>query len=172
MFNKIYESLNQASLFELFRLKDLVNKILNNPEKLKAIRNQLRPHQKITYFDSDTNQDVIATILEINRTTVLVKNTTDGRNWLINLYMMNLNSINTEVKNKHNKIDKMTLKVGDSVGFLNHRTNQELYGRVTKLNPKTASVKVVNNSPNPNWRVSYSALFYVMDTTKGYLKLG
>ncbi len=51
------------------------------------------------------------------------------------------------------------LKVGDHVGFKN-KEGQDLYGKVIRLNPKTATIEV---GPKHEWRVAYSYLFPVLD---------
>ena len=52
------------------------------------------------------------------------------------------------------------MKVGDKVGFVNHRdNNKELYGTVVKLNPKL--LELINTGEH--WRVGYGGLFYVLD---------
>ena len=168
---KLLESLNQASLFEIFRLKSMLNKILDNPEKLAEIRRVLYLQQKITYFDLALNKEVEATILEIRRTTVTVLNHEDGKRWNLPMYMLNVTGIQTEIKNPKNKVDRLTLKVGESVGFFCRRENVELYGVVVKLNPKTASIQVSDTQYGQTWHVYYASLFYVIDTIESFVAL-
>ena len=52
------------------------------------------------------------------------------------------------------------LKVGDIVGFVDS-SNEEKYGRVIRLNQKTATLLVNGNS---KWRVSYKFLFTTIDS--------
>ena len=81
--------------------------------------------------------------------------------------MINTTGMKTEFGFHSGKVDRLTLKVGEQVGFVN-RQNIALYGTVAKLNDKTASVKLFTGE---RWRVSYNMLFYVVDavTIKGNL---
>lgn len=85
--------------------------------------------------------------------------------------MLNLSGIQNDFKKPNNMVDRATLAVGDSVGFINRDTNKELYGKVIKLNPKTASIRVMQGERSQQWRVSYGCLFYVVDTTQGFLEI-
>ena len=164
MSNDLIDNLQKASLFQLWRLRDVIDKMLDDPNKLMHIKSQLRVGQNTIYFDSDDNKDIKCTIVRIGRTRVLVQRHDSCKRWNIPFYMLNINNIPTEIKTNKKKIDRLTLKIGDLVGFVNHRTNQELYGKVTKLNPKTALVKITTCE---QWRVSYPCLFYVLDGETG-----
>lgn len=95
------------------------------------------------------------------RTHVLVKNIHDGEKWKLPLYMLNIEGLSTDVACKRHKVDRLTLKVVEKIGFINHKQdNKLLYEIVTKLNTKTATVKILTGDM---WRVSYGALFYVLD---------
>jgi hypothetical protein len=161
------EVLNQASLFELFRIRSAINRMLDDPTRLSHIRKQLRENQTITYFNSESNQDIKATILTIKRSRVSVKNHHDGAHWTLPLYMINMSGLPTEIKNTTRQIDRLTLKIGDPVGYIS-RDGIEIYGVVTKRNPKTASITIASGA---KWRVPYTMLFPIMDSTRGATEL-
>jgi len=134
MSNDLISSLEKASLFQLWRLTDVIGKMLDDPSKLMRVKSQLVVGQETMYFDPDDNKDISCIIVKISRTRALIQRHDNGKRWNIPFYMFNINNIPTDVKTDKKKIDRLTLKVGDSVGFVNHRTNQELYGDVTEHN--------------------------------------
>ncbi len=153
--------LEQASLFELWRLRTVIDKYMEDPYRLMQVRAKLRLGQKISYFAPEENREIQGVITQIKQTCVVVKQEHDQKHWNISFYMLNIDCIPTDIKTNHKKVDRLTLKVGDKVGFVNHRdNNKELYGTVVKLNPKTAGVKL---NTGEHWRVGYGGLFYVLD---------
>ena len=91
----------------------------------------------------------------------------DGKRWNIPFYHINLQNIDTNIRNKKRPlgIEKNELKVGDKVGFKN-QDNEEVYGKVIRLNQKTVTIEV---PPKQQWRVSYSLLFlYLMEKKDKY----
>jgi len=63
-------------------------------------------------------------------------------------------------------IPKNTLKVGARVGFKD-KHNNELFGEVIRLNPKTATIKINEHS---RWLVHYNHLFRVIEGEIGDLQ--
>jgi hypothetical protein len=57
---------------------------------------------------------------------------------------------------------KNEIRIGDQVGFRD-KSNRKIHGKVLRLNPKTVTVFV---EPNERWRVSYSALYPIVDGQK------
>ena len=163
--SEIITQLEEATPFQLWRLRALIDRFLDDPGRLLKVRSKLHIGQRVAYFDPDENREISAIVIRILRTRVLVKNTDDGKQWRLPLYMLNIDELPTDAPIKNQKIDRLTLKVGEKVGFIDNRqSNRPLYGVVTKLNPKTATVKIFAGGI---WRVSYSALFYVLDVEIG-----
>ena len=135
--------------------------MLGDPKRLKEIRAQLRPEQEITYFDPTENRDIAAKVIKLGRTRLLVEHLDNQVRWEIPLYFINLNQVNTDIKlSSSNKrgLDRIELKIGDEVGFQDDQNN-DLYGEVIRLNPKTVTV-IVNG--RKKWRVPYSLLHAVI----------
>lgn len=162
-FNKILDELNQASLFELYRLNQAIWMQLEDPGRNKLAKRQLRIGQEITYFDSDENRLIEAVIVSVKRTRALVRNKHDGKRWNVPFYQINIDGTDADIKSDKKKgIDRNSLKVGDYVGFIDN-DGQEVFGQVTKLNPKTAGVLV----GKVKWRVHYASLSPVLDGQMG-----
>ena len=160
-YSMILKELNKASLFDLFRLQVAIDQQLVNPSRIREVRKLLKPGMEISYFEPTENRLIDATIISLRQSRLVVENKHDGKRWSINFYMVNLDRVATDIST-HQVIDRTQLKVGDSVGFYN-RENRETYGKVIKLNQKTATVLVSDGS---RWRVSYQLLFKLIDIEK------
>ncbi len=157
-YSAVLEALNTASLFDLYRLREAIQKQLEDPERLDAIKRQCRVGQRITWFDSAENRLVEAEILALKQTRVAVRNLVDGKRWTIPLFFINLQDVAVDITPSRAGVDRNTLKVGDLVGFQD-RQGHERYGKVTKLNRKTAGVEVGDT----HWRVAYELLSAIID---------
>ena len=162
-YSALLKALEQASLFDLWRLNAAIGRALDDPARIAAVRRQLRPDQDIRYFEAGENREITATIIQVKRTRVLVRNHHDGRKWNIPFYMINLEGVDTAIRSTgdRRKVNREGLRVGDRVGYLD-RNNRERYGEVIKLNPKTAAVRLRTGE---EWRVPYGLLFSVIDGT-------
>ena len=162
-YSSILEALNQASLFELYRLDVAIKNQLEDPSRLLAVKQALRPGQTLTWFDSKANRLVEARLLEVNRTRALVQNSLEGKRWTIPFYLINLDGQDVEIAARQRRgVDRNSLKVGDRVVF-EDRQGREQFGQVLKLNPKSASVQV---GPT-RWRVGYGLMAPVIDGALG-----
>ena len=164
-YSGILQALKEASLFDLYRLRAAIDHMLDQPERLDAIRNRLKPGQTITYFDETENRLIEARVIRLKRTRLLVENRHDGQQWNIPFYYVNLDRVDTDIKpiSPEVGLDRSRLKVGDKVGFRD-RQNNDLYGQVIRLNRKTATIQTENSG---KWRVAYSFLFPIIDGRLG-----
>ena len=162
-YSKILNELDQASLFDLYRLNVAIDQQLENPGRNKLVKKQLKIGQSVEHFNSDENRLVVAKVVKLKRTRTLVKNEHDGRYWDIPYYMINIDAVDTDIHtSSQQKLSKSNVKVGDKVCFKDREGN-ELFGEVVKLNPKTAAVMV----GRVRWRVGYSLLIPVIDGELG-----
>lgn len=166
--NTLFKQLEPLSLFELSRLRTAISRTLADPMRNEAIKRQLKIGMQITYFSSKQNDLVEATVVDIRKTRATVVNTVDGSSWYVKFYAINLQGINTDIlpKKPLAGLDRNSLKVGDRVGFL--KAEEEVYGIVTKLNPKRALIQLSNGD---EWFVSYPLLFLVIDGLSTQIEL-
>ena len=150
-------------MFDLYRLKAGINKMLDQPDRITAIKRQLHIGQEISYFNERENRLVTATVEEIQRTRLSVKNKDDGKYWTTPFCAVNLDNVNTDIHSQQGQVDPNQFKVGDTVGFYD-RQQQERYGQVVRLNQKTVTL---HTKTGAKWRVAYSLLFKVMDGEGG-----
>jgi len=161
-YSQILEALNKASLFELYRLQQAIRRSLEDPARIRQIKNSLRVGQDIEYFEAEENRLIEASIIELKRTKVLVKNRHDGALWNIPFYFINLDRADVAISNLTGKLDRNSLKIGDKVAFKDRKGN-ELFGEVIKLNPKTAGVLVGTT----RWKVGYGLLSSIIEGELG-----
>lgn len=160
-YSEIMSELEQASLFDIYRLKVAMSAFLEQPEKIRALKQQLRVGMHISYFSFKSNKLVDAVIEEIQRTNVYVKDKHDGQKWGVPFYALNLGNVNTDIDKKQTqeKFDLNQFQVGEHISFIG-KNDEETNGIITQLNPKTASIITRDGS---RWRVSYSHLFKIVD---------
>lgn len=167
-YSKIFEELKKASSFDLYRLKVAINQQLDDPARLSEIKRNLKPGQKICYFDETENRLIDAEVIEVMRTRLLVQNIDDQQRWKIPLYFVNLDMVNTDIAGPSQiGLDKSQVKVGDIVGFQDKQHN-DVHGKIVLLNPKTATILT---GENIKWRVSYKLLHLVLDIEQDSLVL-
>jgi len=70
-YSKILAELNNASLFDLYRLKVAINQQLENPQRLSEIKKCLNPGQNISYFDEEENRLIDARKWDLRKKDIL-----------------------------------------------------------------------------------------------------
>lgn len=158
-YTETLKSLEQASLFDLYRLSVAIRQRMEDPELIRQVKRHLREGEIVTYFDSTTNGLEKGTILQRNIKYVVLKNNRDGRNWRIAYYLLNLENKAVDIHAlPSEKLSKMHCKVGECVGFQSEKG--QIAGIIVRLNDKTATILTKDNH---RWRVSYGLLFKVID---------
>jgi hypothetical protein len=162
-YTEILQALNEASLFDLYRLNSAIYNQLEDPARLAAVKRALIPGQRIRYFDGPRNRLIEARVEAIHRTRASVIDIEDGQPWKIPFYMIDLEGKDVQIAATAPRgVDRNSLRVGDQVAFQD-RNGQERYGEVIKLNAKTAGVRVKGS----RWRVAYSLLSPVIEGDLG-----
>lgn len=160
-YSEILHALQNASLFDLYRLRTGIDGLLAQPERLLSIKRRLQPGMEISYFSPRDNALLEAVVEEVRRTCLYVRNKADGQQWSIGFCAVNLDGVSADIHPRQGQtsLSRNQLKVGESVGF-HDRDSRERYGKILQLNPKTASILTTDGM---RWRVAYSLLFKVMD---------
>lgn len=161
-YSEILRNLEGASLFDLYRLKIALDVCLEQPDKVLAVKRQLRVGMEISYFSARFNKMADAVIEGIQRNCVYATDKGSGKRWSVPFYAINLAHVNTDINfsTNQNALDRNQLHVGENIGFIG-KNDQEMYGIITQLNPKTASITAKDDS---RWRVDYRYLFQILDT--------
>jgi hypothetical protein len=158
-FSEIVKMLDTASTFDLYRLNVAIQRMLDDPKRIAAIKRELRVGQEIEYFDKSHNAPIKAILLECNQTRVLVQNIADGKRWTLPYCWLNIEHADTTIHSSKGKgLQRHEVGVGEVVGFISSRDNIEIYGKVIRLNPKTVTLQCKTGK----WKVPYSMLFKVI----------
>jgi hypothetical protein len=160
-YSKFMNELNDASLFDLYRLRVAISKELENAKRINEVKKRIQKGDVISYFEENENRLIQAEVIELRRTRVLVKNKHDMKQWIVPFYMINIEELSTDIRysTKTMGMNKNEIRKGDLVGFRN-KNNKNVSGKVIRLNPKTVTVFV---EPNQEWRVPYSMLCPIID---------
>ncbi len=159
-FSDVLKAMNQASAFELFRMRAAINRVLDQPQWAEAIRSRLRVGQLIEYFDSQGNTSCKAKIIELNRKRALVLELATGKYWLLDYAAINIDGADVQIREQPQRgLGHNEVAVGEIVGYLD-RNQQQRSGRVIRLNDKTVTLQVGRQQ----WRVAYAYLHRVVDS--------
>lgn len=72
-YTKIVQTLEKASLFDIYRLIIAMHVLLEQQERLEAIKRQLRVGMSVSYFSSNSNKLVDGIVEQILRNNVCIK---------------------------------------------------------------------------------------------------
>lgn len=158
-YTEALNAIKNASLFDLYRLQSAISNELENPARIRSLRETFKVGDIISYFDSSKNALVEAVVLEKKQKNVLVQHVIDKSRWSIPYYFLNLDQVETDLNlGSKEKLTKNHLKVGDLVGF-NH-DGTPIAGIIIRLNQRTVSLLTLDNR---RWRVGYNCLYKVID---------
>jgi len=163
-YSRVMSELDDASLFDLYRLNAAISKELDDPKRIEEVKRLIKEGDTISYFDKSENRLIQADVIEFKRTRVLVKNKHDMKRWNIPFYMVNVEDVATDITypTTTKGMNRNEIRIGDLVGFRS-KSNKNVRGKVMRMNPKTVTVFV---EPNQKWRVSYSMLYPIIDGEK------
>lgn len=150
--------LKKASAFDLYRLRSVLDNLLEDPIRLNAIKRRLKPGMEITYFDPQENRLIAAVVEDVRRTRAGIREVQTGKRWIVGLCSINIEGADTDNTAKTNCVDRLSLKIHDHVSFIDN-DGGELFGTVIKLNPKRAKIKTGQGT----WSVPYASLSNVID---------
>ena len=158
-FSDVLQALNQASAFELFRMRSAIDRVLDEPQRMHAIHARLQIGQAIEYFDSQANALKRGTILELRRKQVLLLDHGDGQNWFTSYASINMDGADVQIREQvKSGLGRNEVAVGDILGYLD-RNQRQRSGQVIRINDKSATLQV---GPD-QWRVAYMFLHRVLE---------
>ncbi len=158
-FSQVINSLNQASAFELYRMRAAIDRVLDEPRWMQAIQARLQVGQDVQYFDPQANTLKRGRVLELRRKQAVVLDLDDAKRWIISYAAINLDGADVQIReNKPQGLGRNEIAIGETVGFID-RDQQQRTGRVIRLNDKTVSLQCGNTQ----WRVAYAFLHRVVD---------
>jgi len=162
-YTDVLEQLKDATLFDLYRLSCVLNRMLDDPDRIERVKQTVRVGGEIEYFDPAENRSVKAMVLRCNRTRAVVRNVDDGVIWKITYCSINTGGKSSTIhEHVARGLGRHEVSVGERVGFLD-KDNQERFGTITRLNPKTVTLICDDEGQSGKWLVDYTYLFRVLD---------
>jgi hypothetical protein len=158
-FTHVLGLLQEASIYDLYRLKVALQNEMENPAKIFEVRQHFTEGDQICYFNAVTNTLAQARVLEKKQKYVLVQDLKDHQTWKVPYYMINLSGKSSDIDPQHReKLTRNHLKVGEFAGF--KYDGKQYIGVIEKLNLKTVQLKTRTNHC---YRVPYGLLFKVIE---------
>lgn len=166
-YTHILSSLNQASAFDLFRLRAAIDRVLDQPGWMTAVQARLRVGMAIEYFDPQANRSFKGQLLEMRRKQAVVLDLESQKRWLISYAAINLDGADVEIRDQAKQgLSRQSVAVGDVVGFVG-RDRRQRSGKILRLNDKTVTLQVAQQQ----WRVAYALLHRVVESSASDGKL-
>ena len=160
-YTDLLSSLNQASAFDLFRLRAAIDRVLDQPGWMTAVQARLRVGQSVEYFDPQANRAFKGQLLEMRRKQAVILDPETRKRWLIPYAAINLDGADVEIREQPKQGQRrQSVAVGDVVGFVD-RHQQQRSGKILRLNDKTVTLQVGHQQ----WRVAYSLLHRVVESS-------
>ena len=158
-FSDVIQTLNQASAFELYRMRAAIDRVLDEPRWSQAIQAQLKVGQAVQYFDPQANALKRGQILEMRRKQAVILDLDDAKRWIISYAALNIDGADIQIReHKPQGLGRNEVAIGEVVGFLD-RDQQQRTGQIIRLNDKTVTLQCGKGQ----WRVAYSFLHRVVD---------
>ncbi len=153
-YSNIIEELENATLFDMYRLLHALDNELENPNKIKLIKNNLRVGQIISHYNNSMNILEDVEIIKLNKNRCLVKKLSDESLWNILYASINMDNADVNINtNQEYGLKKNQISIGEILKFLDN-DNHQRYGKVIRLNQKSVTL-LVNDE---KWRVGYGLL--------------
>ena len=160
-YSDIVNALNHASAFDLYRLRNAIDNMMDEPKRLIEIKAKLHLGQTVQWYDQSDNRVYDGTLVKIKQMRALVNSHHDNRRWDIPLCAINIHQVNVDIGQPHKQgLTKNELRIGEHVGFVDN-SGIEHTGEVIRLNQKTATI--TNHETQMSWRVSYALLHKIID---------
>lgn len=158
-FSEVIQTLNQASAFELYRMRAAIDWVLDEPRWSQAIQARLKVGQAVQYFDPQANALKRGQILEMRRKQAVIQDMDDAKRWIISYAALNIDGADIQIReHKPQGLGRNEVAIGEVVGFLD-RDQQQRTGQIIRLNDKTVTLQCGKGQ----WRVAYSFLHRVVD---------
>jgi len=93
----VFQALQSASDFELFRLKVAIDKLLEDPNRINVLRQKMVVGMQLDFFSEEENRAIACEFLEVKRTRATVQEIETGKRWTLPFYYLNLDHVATEL---------------------------------------------------------------------------
>jgi len=164
---KLIEALSNASSLELFELSRIIDRLLADPRRIVAIRNQLNLGKTVQFMDWRTGQMRAGKVVAIKDAQVTVQDDASRTQWKLSYAAIDPGEGQEPIEAqsaspaqpKMQKLGPDDFRRGDRVSFTDKYLQPQI-GTITRINQRTASVECEGGS---GWRVPFGMLAHVMD---------
>jgi hypothetical protein len=158
-FSETIKALNNASAFDLYRMRAAIDRVLDEPRWMQSVQARLKVGQDVQYFDPQANALKRGKVLGMRRKQAVVLDMVDTKSWLISYAAINLDGADVQIReNKAQGLGRNEVAIGDVVGFVD-RDHHQRTGKIIRLSDKTVSLQCGATQ----WRVAYAFLHRVVD---------
>ena len=157
-YSAILAALREASAFDLYRLRWAIDRQLDDPAWVMAVRMRMNVGMQVAFFDSRDNAMREGVIIEFRRKHLVVEIVPHQR-WLVDYAAINLDGADADIRERPQQgLGRHEVHVGDVVGFQD-RDGHPHQGEVIKLNDKTVTIM----ESSMRWRVGYNLLHRLIE---------
>lgn len=151
----LLEGINQISTFDLFRLVSVIDRKLEDADRILEVKRSLKVGQVVQYFVPEENRVALGKLLKLKRRTALVEDQETNRQWDVIYPAIDLTpaKVKPYLDGVQLKNSDLFFRLGDDVQFLD-RHQVALTGKIIALNQKTATVVCKGTQ----WRIAYDKL--------------
>lgn len=134
-FTEIMTLLENATPYELYRLRAALKIEMENPERIIDLNNCFAVTDKITYFNENKNALCKAIVLEKNIKYVVVRDIDDNHIWNVPYYSINIKNQDSQIyAKKSGDLSRNHLSLGELVGFMHD--GQQIVGNIKNSTKK------------------------------------
>jgi hypothetical protein len=164
---KLIEALSNASSIELFEFSRIIDRLLADPRRIVAIRNQLNLGKIVKFMDWRTGQMRTGKLVAIKDAQVTVQDDANRTQWKLSYAAIDPGEMQELIEAQSaspaqpqvQKLGPNDFRRGDRVSFTDKYLQPQI-GTITRINQRTASVQSEGGS---GWRVPFGMLAHVMD---------
>lgn len=161
MDQRLLDFLTQAPTFDLYQISCAIDRILDDPARIIAVRRRLHQGMKVQYFNGQ--QLVFANVAAMNPTKVHIQDLSTGKFLQVHYAAIFLdestpNPLPQAEPAPAPRVDKNSFQVGDTVSFSDKHLRQRV-GKVVRRNEKSVTVECDGEI----WRVGWGILRKVID---------
>jgi hypothetical protein len=154
----ILAALRQASAFDLYRLRWAIDRQLDDPAWVMAVRTRMNVGMRITFYDPQDNAMRDGLLVAFRRKHAVVE-IAPHQHWLVDYAAINLDGADADIRERPQQgLGRHEVRVGDIVGFQD-RDGRPHQGQVIKLNDKTVTAM----EGTVRWRVGYNLLHRLIE---------
>lgn len=164
---KLIEALSNASSLELFELSNIVDRLLADPRRIMAIRQQLNLGKAVQFMDWRTGQMRSGKVAELKSNQVTVHEDGTQTHWKLSYAGIDPGGSDERIESPSPSVSQAPVhkpgpqdfRRGDKVSFTDKYLQYQV-GTITRINQRTATVDCEGGT---GWRVPFAMLNHVMD---------